>query len=103
MRARRFAKRGVFRMFRKLCAVVFWASAISGCGSDAGNSQQMLPLGTGGAYVGGATGSGGAGPVGPGAGGSVSPVGSGGSVSPGAGGVAVTPPGSGGVTVTGMG
>lgn len=90
-------------MLRKLCAVVFWASAISGCGSDAGNSQQTLPLGAGGAYVGGATSAGGSGPVGPGAGGSASPVGSGGSASPGSGGMNVTPPGSGGVTVTGMG
>jgi lysophospholipase L1-like esterase len=89
-------------MLRKLCAVVFWASAISGCGSDAGNNQQTLPLGTGGAYVGGATGSGGAGPVVPGAGGGVTTPGSGGAVSSTGGGMTVTP-GSGGSVVMGAG
>ncbi len=89
-------------MLRKLCAVVLWASVISGCGSDAGNAQQTLPLGTGGAFVGGAPGTGGAGAVTPGGGGAT-PIGAGGSVAPTGSGGMIVGPGSGGMTVTSAG
>ncbi|HVW24420.1 MAG TPA: SGNH/GDSL hydrolase family protein [Polyangiaceae bacterium] len=98
-------------MVRKLSALVLLTSALSACGSDAGNNTSAGPLNVGGAFTGGVPGAGGTAPVATGTAGTVASPGSGGAVSmTGSGGVPVSSgtggsgiSAAGGATMTGAG